>query len=480
MTPTYHTHLWVEFTDAANPDLNTAGPIDLLSVSDNASLGGTQSLHLTVAGRTRDGRMWRELLNVGDVFRVGAHRHSNDGTAQHTIIEDAIVSDYQVSEQMSPGQYSYTLSIAASGLQGVLEADAVAWWMFYGTVEGALRSRGALLPDDTSGRLDKVLANYANRVAFHGANWERAGTGLRERMGYHLRSLSPNVPILYNLSVAEGAHWQIMASAAELDLHEFFVQQRSEGDDRGFTGGFVHHPTVNASSILSSADAGQGDGTRPYIILRPKPFPYADRNGKPVMTDWNALPLHDLTDRRASTGSHGFGHSVSAVRNFFMVYPGYDAMNDSMAFTLGLAVVNRASISRHAYRPAKFKTSLVLNDGDEGSMIDLARDLTWRMAGQMNRMDQYSQGSITVPLAPEVQAGDRVRFRLVNTDESSQGIFQGYVTSRAHQWQLGGGATTSLSLERVLPESTYQTPEWFVEGLELAEVNWPAPAHRNS
>ncbi|PIG96869.1 late control protein [Deinococcus sp. UR1] len=476
----YHTHLWVQFTDAANPDLAKAGEIELLSISDSATLGGTQGVNLTLAGRTRTGLMWRELLTVGDTFRVAGHRHEDTGTVQATIIEDAIVTDYQVSEQLGPGQYSYTVGISAQGLQGVLEADAVAWWMYYGTAVGALRARGALLPDDTSGRLDKVLANYLNRVAFHGANWQRSGTGLRERMGYHLRSLTPNVPILYNLSVAEGAHWQIMASAAELDLHELFVQQRAKGDDRGFVGGFVHHPSVQAPAIVSSANPGEGDGTRPYIILRPKPFPYADKDGKPVMREWEALPLHDLTDRRASTGMHGFGHSMSAVRNFFMVYPGYDAMNDSMAFTLGIAVMNRPSIYRYAYRPVKFKTSLVLNEGDESTMIDLARELTWRVAGQMNRMEQYSAGSITVPFAPEIQPGDRVRFRLVNTDESASGIFHGYVVSRAHQYQTGGGSTTSLSLERVLPEATYQTPAWFVEGLEPVQVNWPAPAHKDS
>lgn len=475
----YHTHAWLSVTGAASGDLPAADELDLLSLTDSASLGGAQTLNFTVAGRTRAGMPWRELLNVGDLVRVGAHRHEETVSIETLLAEDAIVSDVQVAEQMSQGQYSFTTSATAESLQSVLLADAVAWWMYYGTQEGALRARGELLPDDTSGRLDKVIANYLNKVALNRHNWERDGVGLKERLGYHVRSLQPNVPVLYNLSLAEGSHWEIMSGHAELALHEFFVQQRSR-EGRAFKGGYVHHPTHAARPLVSSSGPGEGDGARPYVILRPKPFPYADKDGKPVMHEWNALPLHDLTDRRATTGQHGFGHSMAGVRNFFMVFPGYDAMNDRMAYSMGLSVVNRASIRRYGYRPVKFGTNLVLNAGAEGTMLDLARELTWRMAGQMNRTDSMAQGSVTVPLAPEIQPGDRVRFRLIHADGVDAGIFQGYVTGRVHTYHKGQGGTTVLNLERVLPESVYQTPGWFVEGLEAVEPDWQNPEHSNS
>lgn len=478
--PLYHTHFWAEFTDVAHPDLARAGRLDLMQASVSAGMGGTQSVSLTLGGRAADGRPLRDLLTVGDLLRVGAHRHTPTGTVQVTLAEDAVLTDYQVSEQLSQGSYSLTCSVSAEGLEGVLQTDAVAWWMYYGTEVGALRARGQLLPDDTSGKLDKVLANYTSKVAFHHANWQRAGVGLGDRLGYHFVSLRPNVPILYNLSIAEGSHMSILEQHAETGLHELFVQRRAQNGDRPFKGGYVHHPTYRSKAVLSSEAPGDGDGARPYLILRPKPFPYADKSGKPVLSEWNALILHDLTDRRATTGQHGFGHSAAAVRNFFMVFPGYEFMNDRMSFTQSLAVVNRASIQRFAYRPVKVRTNLVLNDGAEADMLDLARELTWRMAAQMNRMQDYSQGSVQIPLAPEIQNGDRVRFRLVNTNDLPDGIYQGYVTNVGHQYVKGNGGTTHLSLERVLPEATYQTPAWFVDGLEAADVNWPTPEHSAS
>ncbi|ABW35076.1 Phage late control protein D (plasmid) [Deinococcus geothermalis DSM 11300] len=471
----YHTHAWVSVTSAASGIPSSAGPLDLLSLTDSASLGGAQSLTFTIAGRARNGQPWRELISVGDLVSVGAQRHEEGQSVSVTLAEDAVVQDVQVGEQMAQGQYTLTTSVTAEGLQGMLQADAVAWWMYYGTEIGALRARGELLPDDTSGDLAKVLANYLNKVALHRANWNRDGVGLKERLGYHLKALKPNVPILKNLSLAEGSHWEIMAQHAELNLHEFFVAQRRRGDT--FKGGFVHHPTHTARPLVSTDAPGEGDGSHPYIILRPKPFPYADRNGQPVMAEWNALPLHDLTGSRATTGQHAFGRSLGGVRNFFMIYPGYDAMNDMLAFTTGLAVLNRASIERYGYRPVKFGTNLVLNVGSEDTMLDLARDLTWRMAAQMNRTDEMAQGSITVPLAPEIQPGDRVRFRLVHTDSTDGGVFQGYVTGRTHSYQKGQGGTTALQLERVLPDSVYRDPAWFVQGLARVDLDWQNPRH---
>lgn len=479
MNSLYHTHAWLSVTSAASGALRAAGPISLLNLSDNASLGGPQGVSFSIAGRTVDGVPWRELMAVGDLVRVGAHYHEDGQTITATLIEDAVVSDVQVQESMQQGQYSLTTHVSCESLQSaVLSTDTVAWWMYYGTVEGALRAKAALMPDDVSGQLDKVVANYLNKVAFHVSNWQRDGVAIRERIGYHLRTLKPNVPPLLNLTVAEGSHWEIISGQAELGLHELFVQQRREGDPaRPFVGGYVHHAKHQAPALTSTADPGPNDGSRPYIILRPKPFPYADRNGKPVMSEWNALPMHDFTNSRATTGHHAFGHSMAGVKNFVMVFPGYDSMNEQVALTNSIAVMNAGSIARYGYRPVKVGTNLILNEGSEADMLGLARELTWRMAAQMNRTDEMANGSITVPLAPAVQPGDRAKFRLIHADGTDAGVFQGYVTGRTHTYQQGGGGTTSLSLERVLPDATYRDPSWFVAGLKAAGIEWPTPTH---
>lgn len=478
----YHTHAWVDITSAKNPKLAQAGRLPLLSLSDSASLDGTQTLSLTIAARAEDGTLWADLIQGGDLISIGAFCVEENGdVSSASLCVDAVVQDCTLQEVMQQGSYSMTTTITAQGLQSVIQQDAVAWWMFYGTQIGALRAKGELQSDDLSGRLDKVLANYMNKVALNFANWQRDDTSLKERLGYHFFSLTPNVPVLYNLSVNEGPHWDIMSQYAETSLHEFFVQQRAPNDgDRPIQGGFVHSPTFKASALLSSDNPGKHDGKRPYVVLRPKPFPYADKEGKPQMGAWNSLYLHSFDTAYSTLGQRGFTRSVAGVRNFVMVFPGYDTMNDQVSLTNSLCVVNPNSIKRYGFKPAKFRTNLVMNQGSQSNMLELARELTWRVASQMNRMDEMQQGSITVPLAPKVQAGDRVRFRLVLADGTPRGIYQGYVTGRTHQYATGQGGMTSINLERVLPDSVYQNPQWFVEGLERASLNWGGAEHSTS
>lgn len=479
MNPLYNTHVWVCVTSTASGRLPKNEHLQIQSLTDTASIGGVQSVSFTLAGRTSEGKDWRDVIQKGDLIRVGGHYHTETGTVKRTLGEDLMITDVSVSETMQQGSYSLMTSFSAVGLQGaVLQTDAVAWWMYYGTTLGALRARGELMPDDLSGELSKVFANYMNKVALNDANWKRDNVGLKKRIGYHFKALKPNVPLLLNLTIAEGTHWDILAGFAELRLHEFFVQQRRQNDPmRPFSGGFVHHATHQPKELLKSEDAGPHDNSHPYVILRPAPFPYADKNGKPVLSEWEALPMHDFTERRVLIGSRGIQESIGAVRNFVMVYPGYSFMDDKMAFTQGIAVHNPKSIQRYGYRPAKFGTNLVLNEGSQENMMDLARELTWRVATQLNRTDEMMTVSVTTPFAPNVQHGERVRFRLLHADGTDAGIHMSYVSGRTHQYQIGQGALTTLQLERVLPEKTYKNGAWFVQGLEKVEFNWPTPKH---
>jgi hypothetical protein len=96
--------------------------------------------------------------------------------------------------------------------------------------------------------------------------------------------------------------------------------------------------------------------------------------------------------------------------------------------------------------------------------------LTWRLAAQWNRNDEYYDASLEVPFAPEVQPGHRVRFRGPLGDETKQGQYEGYVTSRTHTWTPENGGRTSVQLSRVLLASTYADPAWFVKNLAPVQV----------
>lgn len=482
-----HSHVFVQVissVDGAALDSITPSNLDgfkLLNYTDSASLGGVQTISMSIPGRARrengTARPTDEVLSVGDLIRSSGFAWTGEaGSGRVYGLCDAIVTDVQASESLQDGEFQYTTMVSAQSLQHVLSTDSVAWWMYYGTEIGALRTKGSMMPDDVSGHLDKTISNYLNTVALNYNNWARDNVGLKERLGLDLRGLAGNTPVAKNMLVAEGSHWGIISEQVDQPLHELFMQMRSPNDpDRPARGNIKQAPTYKPKGISGTEGASEDDGAAPFIVLRPAPFPYADENGQGQTDEWEALPLHDFTHPRHVMGQSGFAGSIQNVRNFFMVFPQVDFMDERMAFTAGLAVSNPESIRRYSYRPIKFRTKLILKDGDQQGFMTMAKRLTWRIAGQMNRMDKMRNGQITVPFSPAVQCGDRVRFRFRNSDMTAASVFEGYVTARSHTWSPNGGQT-SITLERVLPASTYQDPAWFVAGLSSLVVNMDTPA----
>jgi hypothetical protein len=469
-----HSHVIAGVTNAENPQALSAVDKNewrILSYSDTASLGGAQSFSITLPGRaalTSDGhrRPWREILSTGDLIQAGGWNWNGEGERpKPRTTADGLIVRIDDSEAMTAQGYSYTTTLSCQGLGSVLQNDSVAWWMYYGSAEGWVAARGKLLADDLSGTIDKMLGNYMNKVVFHSASWNRAGQGLGARLGYHLTALSPSAPIQTNLAIAEGTHWSIMQEFVDAPLHEMFT--RVMPGDYLPQGGFQHTPTLKAESALIGQLAG--DNGRTWLFFRPAPFPYASDTGKTVFSSWRALELHDFTETE-SVSAPALGTGIDGVRNFFMVYPAVQFLDETMAFTVGIAIENRTSINRLSYRPLKTRTHLALGKGKYENFITLAKALTWRLAGQWNRNDEYYDASLEVPFAPEVQPGHRVRFRGPLGDETKQGQYEGYVTSRTHTWTPENGGRTSVQLSRVLLVSNYADPAWFVKNLAPVQV----------
>ncbi|MBB6097371.1 hypothetical protein HNR42_000785 [Deinobacterium chartae] len=117
----------------------------------------------------------------------------------------------------------------------------------------------------------------------------------------------------------------------------------------------------------------------------------------------------------------------------------------------------------------KIRTNLILGEGSEANMLDLARSLTWRLAGQHNRVEDMFSGTYTVPFSPHLRAGTRIRLRAPIGDRTR--VMEGYVTSRTHTWSRERGGQTSVSVTRMLPAEVYEDPAWFAVGLSEVQVN---------
>lgn len=465
-------------------DVRDADALHVLQYSDTATLGGVQTFSVTLPGRVtmKGGQKvpWMELVAVGDLaYAYGWNWDGSQGqdagygrkTGDPMTLADGIVTGISDSEQLTPDGYQFTTTIQCESLQSILNVDSVAYWMFYGSSEGFIRARSQLQTNDVSGRMDKALANYVNAVAFNLTAWNRHGKGLGARMGYHFKGVKGDVPVLSDLAVMEGSHWNIMQSVIDMPLHEMFCAIRPASFKA--VGGFAHAP--EAGSEAPGAPIRRGpDGGALHMIVRPAPFPFGNPDGTGNLSEWRALPLHDFSHLDASPVMTPLGGGTTStlhdVKNFFLVFPGFQPLNEQNTFGMGAAVVNDESIRRFSYRPFKMRTLLVLGREDEGSIIDLTNRITWRIAGQYNRLDEMYSGQYQVPFSPQIQPGERVRVRVPFGDRTR--VIEGYVTQRTHQWSVEGGGSTTVSLDRVLTAETYDDPAWFVQG--LAQVDFDA------
>lgn len=472
-----HSHVIVAVLDAANAaGLAKVDPHSwqILSYSDSAALGMPPSFSFTLPGRAarlKDGttRPWRELLSPGDLVQAAGWNWDGKKDAPARTMADGFIKRVSTRETLTPNGYDYTTDVQCAGYQDLLMQDSVAWWMYYGSTEGWAKARAQMLPDDMSGRVDKILANYLSKVVFHHASWERQGRGLGARLGYHLRSLPPSAPLNTNLAIAEGTHWSIMGELLDAPLHEMFsVIQPGNYKPQG---GYAHRPDAPQDKPLIGRIAG--DGGRTWLMMRPTPHPYADKTGKANVSEWKALTLreYDAPLRPLADGGQSLGFSDDAVKNFFMVYPSYQMLDETMTFTAGIAVKNEASIKRYGYRPYKLRTHLVLGSATESNAIELAKELTWRLAGQMNAQDRAFDGSIVTDFDPTMQVGYRVRLSSPMSDLTKEGAFEGYASSVSRQWTPEDGGTTSVTLTQIRPAAHYDTGAKLVEGLSRVQVD---------
>lgn len=432
-----------------------------LTYQDAAAVGGVQRFSITVQGRSlqRGARRapWAELVRKGDFVWVDGHNWTGASDSSRTAtLADGLIVDVQESETIVKDTYEFTTTFVCESILHILARDAVAWWTYFGSSRGLTRARAELPLQEISGRLDKVVSNYLERVAFTSEIWERDGLTLGDRLAYSLTSLAAHIPPRLDLTVAEGTHYAILQQHVDV-FHQLYA---------------VTLPTADlAGRLTRPATHLRGDDrAATTLVLRPAPFPYANPDGSGDTSEWSALTLHDHTsDPNRPIGARTASESLLEHYNFFLVAPNSLGLTDRVALAAGVAVANPTARRYFAHAPLRVNTPMLRDEASDDTVLDTARALTWRLAGQYNRLEDYASGSVMVPFNPKLLPGDRIRFRAPHGDGTR--ILEAYVQARTHSLTREEGGATTVQYERGLPAELYGDPAWFVEGLEQVDLS---------
>lgn len=432
-----------------------------LSYQDANAVGGVQRFSITLQGRTitRGPRRtpWNELIRKGDFIWVeGVHWTGSSAGSATATLADGLVVEVQESDTLDHDSMEYTTTLVCESIMHILARDAVAWWTYFGTSRGLTRARAELPLQEISGRLDTVVANYLQRVAFTSEIWERDGLTLGDRLSYALTSLAAHIPPRLDLTVAEGTHYAILQQHVDV-FHQLYG---------------VTLPTAELPGRLNRpASATRGENAAATtLVLRPAPFPFADPSGAGNTSEWEALPLHDqTTDANRPYGTRSSSESLLENYNFFLVVPNSLAITDRVALAAGIAVANPSARKYFAHSPLRVNTPMLRDEVSDETVLDTTRALTWRLAGQYNRFEEFLTGAVSVPFNPRLLPGERIRFRAPHGDRTR--VIEAYVKARSHTLTREHGGATTVQYERGLDAAAYADPSWFVAGLEQVDLS---------
>jgi hypothetical protein len=402
---------------------------------------------------------YTEILAVGDPITIDASTW--DGTtAQDECALDGVIDDISQSEVWNGTSYQPATTISCSSYASILEADTVAWWLYAGTIEGAIGPvMSKLLPDQLNTAPYKVAFNYLSRVALYYANYSWRNTHLEDVISLQCGGLEALAEFQSSLQHAEGPHLGIVRGLTDEPFHELFVTTRSPNDT----------PTTLGLSKLAKNPRGARDAST-TITFRAAPFPHVTPDGRGVLSEWQGLPLTKLEGNLERVNAFNGGYSRASERNFFMAFPGFQALTEEALFASGAAVANKASVARFGYLPMKIKTRLIYNAQgvNTKTVEDFIQQLTYRLAGQWANGHIWHSGQANVMFAPHIHAGTRVR---ASSPWHGGTPYEWYVSSRSLNWNPEALGSTTLSLERGMPVTMYEDPNTFSQGLETAKLD---------
>lgn len=426
-----------------------------VTVSDGISVLPSGTVRLPLRNPS-DNKPWKSFVEPGDLCTIEFLAHTPDRKgwwlAIHgpirTLRERTVISDKGAEN---------VCELEVGSMTDILAADTVAPWMFLGSIYGVDAVRTRLTADESNGRPYQVAYNWLKKVAFDASSYNYS-TDLGGWLSLDFGGLEANVVGTYKLSLAEGPHMETIGQFLDAPFHELYTTVGTPGEFRG-----------DVTHSAGSAPGVKEPGAATILRWRAAPYPFCPLGGGSNTSEWDALPLHKLTDVQL-VGERGAAYSLQGERNFFIAYPGYDVFSEWFAYTRAVAVVNQESVRRLGYRPLKTQTSLLINDETtESDMMTFSEELAWRLAGQHNNVRKYEYGTVTLPLSPWIKSGDRVE--CLSPWQSSQ-TYQYHVGGRQLTWDAASGGRMVLQLQRGYDVT--RGPGFHAEGLARAEIKGAA------
>ena len=423
-----------------------------------------QGFSITLPGRSylngQRSAPWEELFYPGDFAYIEGQSYAPDGTYTRGTIADGVVVDVGADEPNAANNYQLTTTVNCESMMHFMARDNVAYWIWYGSIKGFARAKAELPMNDLSQSLAKAFSTYMDKVAFIRESFTRGG-GLQNRLSYSFTSLEHRIPPVWDFALAEGTHYSILSQHLD-PLHTLYAVPMPAAD-------------VGQGVISSQAGVTRGeDSGSTCLVLKPYPYPFCNPGGGGDISEWTALKLHDLTQLpNIPIGNRSGRRSYLPVYNFFMATPRFLNLTDSVSMAGRIAVQNQKSQQDDGFAPLKFATKLMFDahKTDDNKLLEIARELSWRAAGQNNKLDAYRSGSYVVPFLPTLQPGQRALFNAPLGDVTTP--LEAFIDSVTDSLNREGNSTSTIGYTRGLAPEDYRNPGYFADGLSEVEIVKP-------
>lgn len=401
-------------------------------------------------------KLYMDAMQDGDEILIeglGVVGNHNPGW---TTLLHGMVLNPQLKQQIAGEKSTLHTTFTAHSFGSVLQKDALAWWMWLGTAFGVQRTRAIFSAEELNTLPHQIIYNFLSRMLNQVSQWGMAGHPLGDYLGLQLDGLQAVAPMAMSFSSIEGSFWEIIQSVVDSPLHELYVQTVPQKD-------LLALPTTRPAPKAVGEDSAATT-----IIMRRAPYPYADENGMGQLGEWNALKLHTLEGILEPVLDTTAFRDSSRVKNFTMVYPLINFVNEQYLFTMGWAIQNPASIQRFGYSPAKWGTHLI-QTAEQPQIDAFSRKLAWRVATQFNQLDKALYAQVQLPFMPHLRPGQRI---LTDYPFNENTRYQFHIQSRSLSWNPDTGGRTYLTLDRGYQDSLYRDPAFWVDGLQPAQITW--------
>jgi len=430
---------------------------DVVQYADQHAIGTIPTWSLTLP-HAYQGTPYTEFLNLGDMVEVSLINYDSrfGVAAEPYTVMVGMVQSLSTPQTTAENQASQVASLSGSSLAGPLLNESISYFLALGYLEGLLKTFSQLPPDDIQGKsLAEAMFNFTTRVAFTALRMERPQGTLKDLLSLAFDSVPGIGDFTLLWQQYEGSFWGFLESYSEQPLNELLIKQ-----------------TRNLDAFAGSKSYGRvwgEDNSTHAFIMRPTPYPHSEDGNSVNYGVWNSLPLHNLLEpslRLHPVNQQSMTDFDDGIYNFFLTTPKAFSFDEMSSMTYAPAIINDREWKRHGYRPLTWGTYLLGEGVDKagGAFGDFFTRLNWRLATQNNRLDGYRGGSVGIRLAPHIGIGERVLLNHIANDDTTRSMY--YVKGVSHNFTRAS-ASTSLTLDRGLPEGAYGNDAVFLDGLAL-------------